>query len=153
VLVNTPECIPSSNVIPYGTDSGSSQPSFDPYDLSSDDYEDLMPNNAPQTTPEGSERAACSLTSAMLCLNAPTEAPKNWGQMNPNLDDYHSDTLEISSTFYIPDITDWCRQQEEMHSKYADLANVAGDIFSVIPAGVGVEASFSIRRDVICLRQ
>jgi len=61
--------------------------------------------------------------------------------------------MEISSTFWIPDITDWWRQQVEMHSKYADLSNVARDIFSIIPHGVGVEASFSLGRDVISWRQ
>jgi hypothetical protein len=61
--------------------------------------------------------------------------------------------MEISSTFWIPDITDWWRQQEETHSKYADLSNVARDIFSIIPHGVGVEASFSLGRDVIGWRQ
>jgi hypothetical protein len=86
-------------------------------------------------------------------LNSPPEAPKNWGQINPNLNDYHSDPMEISSTFWIPDITDWWRQQEETHSKYADLSNVARDIFSIIPHGVGVEASFSLGRDVIGWRQ
>jgi len=61
--------------------------------------------------------------------------------------------MEISSTFWIPDITDWWRQQQETHSKYADLCNVARDIFSTIPHGVGVEASFSLGRDVIGWRQ
>ena len=61
--------------------------------------------------------------------------------------------MEFSSTFWIPDITDWWHQQEEMHSKYADLSNVAHNIFSIIPHGVGVEASFSLARDVIGWRQ
>jgi len=61
--------------------------------------------------------------------------------------------MEISSTFWIPDITDWWRQQEETHSKYADLSNVARDIIFIIPHGVGVEASFSLGRDVIGWRQ
>jgi len=61
--------------------------------------------------------------------------------------------MEISSTFWIPDITDWWRQQEETHSKYAYLSNVARGIFSFIPHGVGVEASFSIGRNVIGWRQ
>jgi len=61
--------------------------------------------------------------------------------------------MEFSSTFWITDITDWWRQQEEMHSKYADLSNVARDIFSIIPHGVGVEASFFLGRDVIGWRQ
>jgi len=61
--------------------------------------------------------------------------------------------MEISSIFRIPDTTDWWRQQEETHSKYADLSNVARDIFSIIPHGVGVEASFSVGRDAIGWRQ
>jgi hypothetical protein len=57
--------------------------------------------------------------------------------------------MEINSTLWIPDITDcWC-QQEEIHSKYADLSNVARDTFSIIPHGVGVEASCSLGREFI----
>jgi hypothetical protein len=93
------------------------------------------------------------LTAARLYSNSPPEASKNWGQINPNLNDYHSDPIEISSTFWIPDITDWWRQQEETHSKYADLSNIASDIFSIIPHGVGVEASVSFGQDIIGWRQ
>jgi len=57
--------------------------------------------------------------------------------------------MEISSTFWILDITDWWRQQEETHSKYADLSNVARDILSIIAHAVGVEFGFSLGRDVI----
>jgi len=64
-----------------------------------------------------------------LMLNSPSELPQNWGQMNPNLNDYHSNPMEISSTFRLPDITNGCRQQEETHSKYADLSNVGFNIF------------------------
>jgi len=61
--------------------------------------------------------------------------------------------MEIRSTFWIPDITDWWHQQEETHSKYADHSNVVRGIFSIIPHGVGVEASFSLGRNVIGWRQ
>jgi len=61
--------------------------------------------------------------------------------------------MVISSTFWIPEITDWWHQQEKTHSKYADLSDVGCDIFSIIPPGVRVEASFSLRRDVIGWRQ
>ena len=61
--------------------------------------------------------------------------------------------MEISSTFWIPDITDLRHQQEETHSNYSDLSNVARNIFSIIPHGVRVEASFSVGRDVIGSRQ
>jgi len=51
------------------------------------------------------------------------------------------------------DITDWWWQHEEMHSKYAYLSNVARDIFSIIPHGVGVKACSSLGRDEIGWRQ
>jgi len=133
--------------------SRSGQSSYDPYDLSSDDEEYLMPNNVAEMTPGQSDRAARLLTATRLYLNSPPELPQTWGQINRNLNDYHSDPMEISSTFWLPDITDRWRQQEEMHSKYAYLSNVACNIFSIIPHGVGVEASFSLGRDVIRWRQ
>jgi hypothetical protein len=61
--------------------------------------------------------------------------------------------MEISCTFWLPDITDWWRQREQSHSKYADLSIVARDIFSIIPQSVGVEGSFSRGIDVIGWRQ
>jgi hypothetical protein len=114
--VNKHETVTSSNLVPSATASGSYQSSFDPYDLSCDDEEYLTHNNVAETTPRRSDCAAHLLTTARLYLNSPPEAPKNWGQINPNLNDYHSDPMEISSTFWILDITDWSRQQEETHS-------------------------------------
>jgi len=149
VPVNKLETVPNNNLLPSAMASGSYQSSFDPYDLSSDDEEYLTPNNVAETTPGRSDRAAHFLTTARLYLNSPPEAPKNLGQINPNLNDYHSDPMEISSTFWLPDITDWRCQQEETHSKYDDLSNVARDIFFIIPHGIGVEASSSLGRDVI----
>jgi hypothetical protein len=61
--------------------------------------------------------------------------------------------MDVCSTLWIPDITNWWHQQEEGHSKYADLSNVAEEIFFVIPHGVGVESSFSLGQDVIGWRQ
>jgi len=112
-----------------------------------------MPTNVAKMTPGRSDRAARLLTAARLYLNSPPKLPQNWGQINPNLNDYHTDSMEISSTFWLPNIADWWRQQEETHSKYTDLLNVVHDIFSIIPHGVGVEASFSLGRDVIGWRQ
>ena len=153
VPVNKHKSLPRSNLIPSGTVLGSCQSFFDSYDLSSDDEEYLTPINVAETTPGRSDRAARLLTAARLYLNSPPEVPKNWGHINPNANDYHSNPMEISSTSWLSDITDWWREQEETHSKYADISNVARDIFSVISHGVGVEASFSIRRDVIGRRQ
>jgi len=116
--------------------------------LSSDDHEYLTPNYATETTLGRSNLVARILNTARLCLNSPPEESHNWGQIDPNLTDYHSDPMEISSTFCLPDVTDWWRQQEVMHSMYADLCNVARDIFYIIPPGVGVVARFSLGRDV-----
>jgi hypothetical protein len=121
--------------------------------LSSDDEDYLTPDNVAETRPGRSDCAARLLTAARLHFNSPPEAPKNWGQINPNLNDCHSDPMEIRSSFCIPDIADWWRQQPETHPKYADLSNVARDIFSIMLHGVGVEASFSLGRDVIGWRQ
>ena len=151
--VNKLQSLPSSNPISSSTASGFCQSSFDPYDLSSDDEEYLTPNIIAETTPRRGDRAARLLTAARLYLNSPPEAPTNWGQINPTLNDYHSDQMEFSSTFWLPDITDCSRQQDGTHSKYADLSNVAPDIFSIIPNGVGVEASSSLCRNVIGWRQ
>jgi len=149
VPVNKHESLPSSYLIPSPAASGSCQSSFDPYDLSSDDEEYLMPGNVAETTPRHRDRTARLLTAARLHWNLLPEARNNWGQINPNLNDYHSDPLEISSPFGLPDITDWWCEQEEMHSKYADLSNVMCDMISMIPHGVGGEDSFSVGRDVI----
>jgi hypothetical protein len=121
--------------------------------LSSNDEEYSMPNNVAEKTPGQRGRAARLLTTARLYLTSPPEELYNWGQIIPNLNNYHSNPMEISSTFWIMEITDWWRQQDGMHSKYANFSNVACDIFSIIPHGVGVEASISLRRDVIGWRQ
>jgi hypothetical protein len=129
--------------------SGSRQLLFDPYDLFSDDEDYSTPNNVAETTPGFSECAAGLLTADRLYLNSPPEVTKYRGQINPNLNHYHSDLMEIRSTFWIPDITNWQRQQEQKYSKYADFSNVARDIFFIIPHGVRGEASVSLGRDVI----
>jgi len=143
----------NNNLSSFEMASRSGQSSYDPYDLSSNDDEYLMPTNVAEMTPRRRDCAACLLTAARLYLNSPPELPQNWGQINPNLNDYHSDPMAISSTFWLPDITDRWRQQEETHTKYADLSNVARDVFSIIPHGVGVGASSSLGRDVIGWRQ
>jgi hypothetical protein len=109
------ETIPDNNISSTAMASGSGQSSYDPYDLSSNDEEYLMPNNVAEMTPGRSDRVARSLTAARLYWNSPPELPQNWGQINPKLNDYHSNRMEISSTFWLPDITDWWWQQEETH--------------------------------------
>jgi len=153
VPVNKLETLPSSNIVLSPTASGCCQSSFDPYVLPSNDEEYLTPNNVAETTPGRSDRTVWLFTAARLYSNSPPVVPTNWRQMNPNLNDYHSDPMAISSTFWIPDISDRWRQPEETYSKYADLSNVVHDILSIIPYGVRVEASFSLGRDVIGSKQ
>jgi hypothetical protein len=143
----------NNNLSSFEMASRCRQSSYDPYDVSSDDDEYSLPTNVAETTPGQSDRPVRLLTAAKLYLNLPPELPQTWGQINRNLDDYHSDRMEISSTVWLPHITDCWRQQEETHSKYADLSNVERDIFSIIPHGVGVGASYSLGRDVIGWRQ
>jgi len=129
------------------------QSSVDQYELSSDEEDNLTPDSLVETTPGRCDCAALLLTAARLYLNSHPEAQKNWGQVNPNLHDYHADPMNITSTFWLPDITHWWRQQEETHSKYADLSDVASHIICLIPHGVRVEASFCLGRNIICWRQ
>jgi hypothetical protein len=107
---NKLETIPSSNFVPSTMASGSYQSSFDQYDSSGDDEEHVPPNNVAEMTPGRSNRAALILNAARLYLISPPEEPKKWGQINPNLNEYHSGPMEISRTFWIPDITDLWRQ-------------------------------------------
>jgi len=101
-----PESVPSNNVFPSPTASVSGQSSFDPYDLSSYDEEYLLPNNVAETKPRRSNCPAGLLTAATLSLNWPPESPKHWWRDIPNPNDYHSNRMEVSSTIWIPDITD-----------------------------------------------
>jgi len=99
------ESLPSSNLILSATASGCCQLSFDPYDSSSDDEEYRTPNNVAEITNGQRNCAARLLTAAGLSLNLPPEAPKNCGQLNPNLNDYHSDPMDITSILWVQDIT------------------------------------------------
>jgi hypothetical protein len=136
VPLNTLQSLPSSNLISCATASTSCQSSIDPYNLSSDDEQYLTSENMAETIPGWSDNAAHLWASGWLYFHQPPETPKNWGEINPNLDDYHSDPTEFINTLWILDITDWWHQQEETHSRNTNLSNVAGDIFSIIPHGV-----------------
>ena len=153
VPVNKHQSVLSNNLVPSTIPSGSGQSFFDPYDLSSDDGAYLPPANVAESSPGQINHASCIVTTALLCLNSPPEAPKNWGHIYQNLNDYYSDPMESSSSFWIPDITDWWRLQEDTNSKYADLSNMARDIFSILPHVFGVEACFSLGWGVIGCRQ
>jgi len=113
----------------------------------------MTPDDVAETTPWQIDRADPLLPPTSLCLNSLTEVPKNLGQINTNPNDYQSDPMEISSTLWIPDITDWWRYQEETHSMSVAFSNVARNIFWIIPYRVTVDASFSPGQDVTGCRQ
>jgi hypothetical protein len=106
LLVNILETVPSSNLIPFETASGSNQSSIDPSDLSSDDEEYLMPNNVAETIPGRSDPAASLFTTTSSFLNLLPEVPRSRAQIHPNFNDNHSDLMEITTSFWIQDITD-----------------------------------------------
>jgi len=151
--VTKPDRIPKNILVSSAMASRFGRSYYDPCDLSSDGEEYSMPNNVAETTLGPSQYAARLVTAARRYLDSPLELPQNWGQMNPNLNDYHCDRMEINCTFCSPDMTGWWRQQEAMHSKYTDLSSSASDLFSIIAPGVGVEGRFSPGRDVLSWRQ
>jgi hypothetical protein len=86
--------------------SGPGHSFYDPYDLSSEDAEYITPANIVESTPGRSHCAALLVTATTLNLNSPPEALRRWGRMNPIFNDYHTDAMQVSSAFWMPDITD-----------------------------------------------
>jgi hypothetical protein len=86
--------------------SESGQLFIDQYDLSSDDEEYLILDNVGETSTRQKEHTALYLTAARNYLNSPSEAAMIRWQINTNLNNVHSDAMEISIAFWIPDITD-----------------------------------------------
>jgi hypothetical protein len=107
LLVNKHESLGSSNLVQSVTASGSSESSFDAHDLFRDNEEYIRPNNVYEATPGWSDRTAHLLTATRLYLNSLPEASQYRGQIHPYPNDYHSNPMQISSTSWIPDITDW----------------------------------------------
>jgi len=106
MFVIQPENVPHSNIFLSAEVSGFGQSSFDSYNLSSDDKVQLTPRSMAVMTPGQGDHSARLLTAARLYLNSPHKVPKDWGQIDPNLNYYHSNPMEISSTFWLPDIAD-----------------------------------------------
>jgi len=65
--------------------SGIGHSFFDPYDMSSDNDKNLTLTFIAERTPRRSDRAVRVLTATRFYLNFPPESPKNWGQVNPNV--------------------------------------------------------------------
>jgi len=75
--INEPDSVPSSNLVPSAMASGFCQLSFDPYEVTSDDEEYLMPINVAETTPGLSNHIARLLITVRLYSNSTPEAPRN----------------------------------------------------------------------------
>jgi len=99
MLATQPEGVLNNNLVSSAMASRSGQSSYAPYNLSIDNEEYFMPKDVAETTPGRSDCAAHLLTAAMLYLNSTPLLPQNWGQVNPCLNDYHSNPMVISSTF------------------------------------------------------
>jgi len=85
MTVIKPENIQHRNLFPSAKASAFGQLSGDPCDSSSNVEEYLMPKRVAETTPRWSDCAARWLAAARLDLNSLSESPKNWGQVNPNV--------------------------------------------------------------------
>jgi hypothetical protein len=95
------------------------------------------------------------LTTPMLCLNSPPEAPKNWGQINLDHNDYHSNLMEICSTIgYQISLTGGANRRKRTqstpislmwHGTYSVLYPVVSKTRAVFPFGEMVLAGDSLQ--------
>jgi len=102
-----PANILNNNHISSAMAPWSRQSCCDQYDLSSDIEGYLMSNTVAEMTPGQRDHTAHLLTATRHSFNSYSESPQNWGQLNLNPNDYHSDPRGISCTFWLPDITYW----------------------------------------------
>ena len=80
--------------------------------------------------------------------------PAALGQHPPKTDNLKSENpQELTAAFWKPDVAAYWQEHEDSCTEYAPLARMARDVFSVIPHGIGVEASFSLGCDVLGWRQ
>jgi hypothetical protein len=102
----TLKIVPNHNPFSTIPASGPGQSTYDPYDWSSDD-EYFTSAQMTECTSGCSDCAERLLTATTLYFNSPTEVSKNWGQIDPNNNDYYTDPTEFSREFWIPNVTDW----------------------------------------------
>lgn len=148
-----PESVPSINLFPSAMVSTSWQSWLHPYHWSCDGKEYSIREDVLQTMPRWSNRTTCLSTAIRLHLNSLSEIPPIWGQVNLNLNDYHSSHIKISSTLKLLHLTHWWHHHESMHSKNTNFPNVVCDIFSIIAHGVSVEARLTSQQDLISQMQ
>jgi len=79
--ITQPESILPNNLFSPLIASGSSQSSYDLYDLSDSDEKYLIHKNGARTTACQTKYTARLLTAARLYLNSPPELTQNWAQI------------------------------------------------------------------------
>jgi len=121
------------------------------------DSDDEIPASLLTATPRRTNHRAQLVGIARQYLENSRIDAASIGQINPANDDSLTDPdanpNDVTGSFWSPSVAAWWKQQVNTASEYAPMAEMARDIFSVIPHGVGVEASFSLGRDVIGWRQ
>ena len=135
--------------------SRSASPDVAYFSKSSDDFTHEPDTPAcPPITPARALQQDRLMEVASKYINSVNADPAALGQHPPKTDDLKSDNLlELTAAFWKTDVAAYWRMQEDSCTEYAPLARMARDIFSVIPHGVGVEASLSLGRDVVGWRQ
>jgi hypothetical protein len=121
---------------------------------SSDEEDDIRITQSACATPRTASRKARLMQQARQYLSN-TRVNIDSDQHDYPIQDelLSNDPEEITASFWYPDVAGWWMKQERRMGDYQDLARMARDIFSVMPHGVGVEASFSLGRDVMSWRQ
>jgi len=107
---HNPTAYQVSSSSPSATVSGSGESSLDRYDLCSDDADCVLSRNVAGMMITWSDLTIHILPAGGLCLNLPPDFKIHCGQLNLNLNYYHSDPMEISNTLRIQDITNWWHQ-------------------------------------------
>ena len=125
------------------------------YGLESSDEEDnIQMTESTYSTPRTASRKSLLMQQARQYLANARVNIESEQHDYPIGDELMSDDPEeVTASFWYPDVAGWWMKQERRMGDYRDLARMARDIFSVMPHGVGVEASFSLGRDVISWRQ
>lgn len=107
VPILKPKSVPSNYRIPSATAPEPRQSSFDHCDMSSDDEEYLTCKPVAKITPRQTDHTVHLPPAGRLYFISPHEQQQNWGQVDPDVNNYHSDPMAISNTCWLLDVTDW----------------------------------------------
>ena len=134
--------------------SRSTSPDVAYFSDSSDEFIHGSDPTCPPVTPARALQQDRLMEVARKYINSANADPATLGQHPPKTDDLKSDDpQEMTAAFWKPDVAAYWQAQENSLSEFAPLARMARDVFLVIPHSVGVEASFSLGRDIMGWRQ